>query len=293
MATQLSRKRRARDNKLTELLWEPDDSYTLTPTDIANGWFEHTLVHPRIVYRLLVRCKVNAGEYAHTSMIVNEDTGLVHVTLGGWETVDETVRFQYYYRHGGRLVPADPAPFEIVVNQKSGGQNTGAPHDSFTTWEPVLTYGGTTTQDYAWYGDISDPDLTGFKIVGEFSGNGQIQWDFYINNPGSAPFWPEPDNSGFSQFIGLNNSGFPWTVTGAHQTFEYEFAMAGTSGDPAYGGFDYSTPLSDLLVSLNALEPGVPNQWYDVAGGVDLVSGAGSAVTIHKLDLVLTGVHPA
>lgn len=320
MATQLSRKRRSRDNKLTELLWEPDDSYVLTPTDIANGWFEHTLIHPRIVYRLLVRCKVNAGEYAHTSMVVNEDTGLVHVTLGGWETVDETVRFQYYYRHGGRLVPAEPTPFEYVVPQfiyaynfndgaEYADQSTPGSHlgQSIPDWEPTMVYRapmfGAHQSDTLWvcwklpddWGTFEERGVTGFKVRANLDGSGRFEWHLNIDNPEFFPgpgLWPGGNTEG--SHITLDNDYDPFpdgiVVVSGPQTYEYEFATSDTASDPAYEGASYEHPLSDLEVSLNQPIDITTNTFY-VASDLHPLDPS-SGIVLHSFDLVLTGFTP-
>lgn len=294
MVTKLSRKRRALDNKLTQLLWEHSDSYTLTPTDIANGWFEHTLIHPRIVYKLLVRCRVNAGEYPFSSMIVNEDTGLVRVTLGGWETVDEDVKFQYYYRFGGRLVPAEPVTPTWTVAQAitsyydadavyhSPGPLTGtAISDSAGL---AASWGSHGRYDFDWtlpidFASFASQGIVGMKFVGEFDGNGEIAFDINADNPNwpGAPEWP--DDNGYSHLTLNPSANF---IVSGPTTQEWTLKLPPTAGDDLYQGLSYNTPLQDFEVSLHKSAP--YNHCYGTIQGA-----AAGVVTIKRFDMVLIG----
>lgn len=309
MTTVLSRKRRSPNNKLSELLWEPNDSYTLTPEDLARGWFEHQLVHPRINYKLLVRCKVNSSEYPFTSMIVDETTGIVHVTLGGWETVAEDVKFQYYYRHGGRLVPApDPVPTEYIVPQAMYSYDPGAPIPGGWVGQPISVahpsyYGSpiglarwawwwTLPEDYPTFAELG---IYGIKIRATLAGTGIIGFVWNINDPGyGVPGgWPDAGD-GAGSHVTLDSYWGDDSLPGdlhvvpadGLKTWEHEFPVNNTATDPYFEGWNYLNLLEKLEMSLHT----GGETWNNVDGYLTADGPDAMDVQIFSFDLILMGL---
>lgn len=172
---------------------------------------------------------------------------------------------------------------EYIADQLVGdwGNPTGPP---LSETQPTL--GGNESADFTWRGNFTDPNIVGFKLVGEFSGSGVVYWDWYFDDPNASP-WPEPDHTDWN-FVGLNNSSFfdpaGWEISGSHQVREYVFAVTDTAADPAYGGFGIAAPLADLLISLNANE-GTGHPYDHVYGSVRV--GEGGSVQVHRLDLIV------
>lgn len=304
MATKLSRKRRSPSNKLSELLWEPDDAYTLTTEDIDRGWFEHQLIHPRINYKLLVRCKVNAGEYAHTDMIVDETTGVVHVTLGGWETVDEYVRFQYYYRHGGRLVPApDPVPvtptWRLITEVADYEDTDGVYHypsgpmtGNISTF--YIGYNGDyqMTVDYSLLDGATFADLgvVGWKVAARCTGDpgssGHVGFVINLDNPGGVDAW-----AGGGSYVTIDSywgsggvEGSIPVTAGVTEVFEHEFPVNGTSSDPYFHGWNYDNMLDKLEKSMRSTIGGYAHLTVELEGA-GLVGGC----VVEQFDIILIG----
>lgn len=147
--------------------------------------------------------------------------------------------------------------------------------------------------DFTWRGNFTDPAIVGFKVVGEFSGTGAMFWDWYFESPETPPLWPEPDYSDWSH-VGLNNSSSwdppGWNLVAAdHVVLEYVFATSSTHLDPSYAGFPITTPLTDLLISLNANE-GTGYSYDHVYGSLEVFPLEGettASITVHRFDLVL------
>lgn len=110
---------RGRPSKARGPRHEPNDPHTLTTGEITAGLFTQTLKHSGIAYDRAIVCCVNGIAYAPDQLAVDSTNGVVSVTLGGWETVDDAIWFDYWYRKG--TVAPDisvppPTPTRITID---------------------------------------------------------------------------------------------------------------------------------------------------------------------------------
>lgn len=108
---------KGRPSKSRGLKHEPNDPHTLTTGEIAAGIFTQNLKHSGIAYDRAIMCYVNGIAYGPDQLAVDSSNGVASVTLGGWETVDEAIWFDYWYRRG-TVAPdvVEPAPPPTVVS---------------------------------------------------------------------------------------------------------------------------------------------------------------------------------
>lgn len=257
-----------RPSKARGIKHEPYDPHTLTDAEIVSGSFTHQLAHTGIAFDRALLCFVNGVAYGPSNLNIDADSGVVTVTLGGWETVDEDVWFDYWYQKGpiAAAITPDPPPTPEAVNFSIVG-STGAHNNPSTTsaaW-PADTEAGdlfvyaciarnTFTNACpdaradlavdevlsvfnlrAWCGTVSDPSTPLVIHNTGSAGTSETSWQLMVVRPERPVVW---DPSKISD-SGAQGTGDVPGLSGVSGALGVGFAIGGLGGaDPA----DWSSP---------------------------------------------------
>lgn len=296
---------KGRPSKARGLKHEPNDPHTLTSDEIAAGLFTHQLAHAGIAYDRAIMCFVNGIAYGPDQLAVDSESGIVDVTLGGWETTDNAdIWFDYWYRRGPVAAPIPETPtWDLAAIVTDYTDTAGVTHfpsgpltgSSIDDAEPGVTgFNGDYNVKFVLPEDFGDESfatkgIVGLKIVGQADGTGIIGFNITLDNPGAtgAPEWPDGNASGSSitldSYWGDGTEGC--IQVDGPTDFEHVLAVNATASDPYYEGFNYDDILGKLEVSIRSTTGGFPHLIGEVQGA----GGSGDAVTIKDFKLVLIG----
>lgn len=285
-----------------------EPAYTPTSDELTAGVFTRQLSHRNIAPGHGMFMRINAGLLGSEWWeLIDPAAGIVRVTIPDYvaDCPPDYREFgwpMYAYRRGIAVDPPEVEPVTptwIVPQAINGGTYDG---QALSEAQPDIT-GWTGRYDFTWslppeFDTFESLGIVGFKLVGHFSGSGQIGWDWTASNPswgvGGPVNWPEPDNSNWGQIAWSNQydlPGHPYPegviLVDGPTDYEWVFATSDTADDPTYGGFSFATPLGDVEVSLHSAW-GVAYNFSDVQGSIYSLDGD-TAVQVLGFDLVLIG----
>lgn len=120
-------------------VYEPYDPLTRAEVaaGVSAGVIRHQLAHAGIVEDRAIRCHVNASEYPPTALEVDSENGVATLVLGGWETAEEAIWFEYWYHDQtvndatipAPVPPPDPEPvnFTVIGYTSGDGAHSAVP----------------------------------------------------------------------------------------------------------------------------------------------------------------------
>lgn len=218
--------------------WEDNDPHTLTAGEVTAGTFTHTLLHSRIVDHHEFLAMVNGVALGPDRFTLDADEGVVTVTLGGWETVADNLRFHYGYLKGpvsvlsglvlrgstlfrnagaftSAALPAGSQVGDLVVMTGNAGNMGGrdAPLPLGSVTDPRITGGVEHISGSDFWGTLTD--LTALQV--SVSSEGELLVAVFYDLGGEKPVEVAPGWTSVTKSVDTANETDPITVP-SHDT---------------------------------------------------------------------------